>query len=324
MDIKDLELRAKLLVRSGVRPTTARTYNTAQSRFLSFCDSIQALPIPCSENTLLLYVAYLSKEGLKASSVRVYLAAIRALHIEEGHGNPLEGYMRVQRAVRALEIQAEPPKQKLPITYTIMEKLQMVVGAKDYHASLIWAAMTLAYFGCLRGAELAHTGQFNAELHLTSADMSFHPEADSIPEHIVVTVKRSKTDKLNKGFKIHLRCSRTLVCAYCALSSMLCRRAQLGLSMLPRSPLFMFPNAMALSRNVFVQQTRLYLSMMGLESSQYSGHSYRSGSATTAAMAGTPDWQIKLLGRWNSDAYQVYVRASTSSMLDLTSSLCFK
>ena len=37
-------------------------------------------------------------------------------------------------------------------------------------------------------------------------------------------------------------------------------------------------------------------------------HSFRVGAATTAASLGFPEYMIKALGRWSSDAYKVYVK----------------
>ena len=43
-------------------------------------------------------------------------------------------------------------------------------------------------------------------------------------------------------------------------------------------------------------------------SEHYSGHSFRIGAATTAAECGLQDSMIKAVERWESSAYQVYVR----------------
>ncbi len=40
----------------------------------------------------------------------------------------------------------------------------------------------------------------------------------------------------------------------------------------------------------------------------YSGHSFRRGAATMAAKRGMDDSVIKMLGRWKSSAFQLYVR----------------
>ena len=44
--------------------------------------------------------------------------------------------------------------------------------------------------------------------------------------------------------------------------------------------------------------------------STYAGHSFWIGAATTAAEKGIEDSVIKMLGRWESSAYQLYVRSS--------------
>ena len=54
--------------------------------------------------------------------------------------------------------------------------------------------------------------------------------------------------------------------------------------------------------------TRLAIASVGLDPSAFSGHSYRAGAATSAGNAGFEDWELKMMGRWNSDAYNLYLR----------------
>ena len=53
---------------------------------------------------------------------------------------------------------------------------------------------------------------------------------------------------------------------------------------------------------------RSALPRAGIDEKLYSGHSFRIGAATTAARGGIQDSLIKVLGRWQSAAYQIYIR----------------
>ena len=83
MDLVSLRLHAKQLVKAGVRPSTARTYSSAQKRYVDFCAQYGLLVMPAEEDTLLLYVAYMHCCKLSVGTVKVYLSAIRSLHIED-------------------------------------------------------------------------------------------------------------------------------------------------------------------------------------------------------------------------------------------------
>ncbi len=72
-------------------------------------------------------------------------------------------------------------------------------------------------------------------------------------------------------------------------------------------PLFRLANGKPLTRARLVEQVRGALSRAGVDSSQYSGHSFWSGAATTAAQHGISDATIKTLDRWKSNAYHLYI-----------------
>ena len=69
-----------------------------------------------------------------------------------------------------------------------------------------------------------------------------------------------------------------------------------------------------LNPDKFVMMLRTVLSKVGLNEDLYAGHSFRIGAATTAAVAGLPDYLIKALGRWSSDCYVRYVRTPRCSL----------
>ncbi len=73
-------------------------------------------------------------------------------------------------------------------------------------------------------------------------------------------------------------------------------------------PLFIFEDGSPLSRPRFVTVVRQALAAAGVDPKPYSGHSFRIGAATTAAKKGVEDSTIKMLGRWKSSAYQLYIK----------------
>jgi len=283
----------------SLRLNTRRTYNSAQKRYLEFCHTYKLIPLPANEQVLLLYVAFLYTQGLTHSTVQVYLAAVRSLHVFQGYGNPLEACLRLKQVVKAVHIESAPVNQKLPITFDIMSKLQTVVSNFS-DGTMLWCAMLLAFFGCMRASEFTVNAAFDKSIHICVSDVSL---IDSHIPHAIVFVKKSKTDIYNKGVSLYIGCtSNPILCAHCSLRQVVVGRSS-------ESPLFMFTNGSPLSKYVFVRATRLALSLLGYPSHQYSGHSFRAGAATTAASVGMSGHEIQLLGRWRSNAYVRYIRS---------------
>ena len=81
-----------------------------------------------------------------------------------------------------------------------------------------------------------------------------------------------------------------------------------------RSIFFVFKSGVPLSREVLVRKLRQALARSGLDVSLYSGHSFCIGATTTVASVWIEDALIKTLGRWESSAYQLYVKVRRDNL----------
>ncbi len=77
--------------------------------------------------------------------------------------------------------------------------------------------------------------------------------------------------------------------------------------------MFRFQDGRPLTLERFVTQVRGNLELAGLNPAHYAGHSFRSRAGTTAAQGGLPEATIKMLGRWESCAYLLYVKTASDA-----------
>ena len=82
----------------------------------------------------------------------------------------------------------------------------------------------------------------------------------------------------------------------------------------PDGPLLIHANGLPLTRDQFVSEVKKALQTAQIDSSLYSGHSFRIGVASTAAAVGVLAYFIKMLGRWESEAYHLYIRSPRESL----------
>ena len=88
-----------------------------------------------------------------------------------------------------------------------------------------------------------------------------------------------------------------------------------------QGPFFKFKNGNSLTKATFTQHVRAALQAVGLPESQFAGHSFRIGAATTAASAGIEDSTIRMLGRWNSSAFLQYIRTPKQQLAIFSKSI---
>ena len=104
-----LEMTSSLLVGAALRVNTHKTYGSAQKKILNFCHTYHYTVLPAADVTLLNFVSYLFQLGLKGTSIKVYLAAVRSLHIMHNFPPPIHSD-RLLLALKGAVHLSGPPK----------------------------------------------------------------------------------------------------------------------------------------------------------------------------------------------------------------------
>lgn len=282
-------------------------------------------PFPVTENLLIYFATYLATRGLKAQSIRTYLAAVRNLQLTMGLPDPRDSSSlpRLKLALAGIRrVQAESSNRstrtRLPITPAILRRVRELWNARASKADYVmpWAAMTLCFFGFLRSGEITIPSQnaFDASAHLSWGDVAIDDPYN--PKAVKIRLRRSKTDQFGNGAEVIVGKTGDSLCPVAAVAAFMASRGSCP------GPFFIFGDGTALTKAKFVAITRQAIQELGLPESQFAGHSFRIGAATAAAQAGLEDSCIMMLGRWNSAAFLRYIRTPKADLGALTTRLC--
>ena len=300
----------------GLAKSMVKSYQSGITRYKSFCMRLRRPSLPVSEDTLSAFVASLAKEGVSHTSLKVYLAAIQHYQIQGDPG--ISQMVRLEYVMKGIRRDGapkpKPRKERQPITPALLNKLFAVWASRSdlRNSKMLWAASCLAFFAFLRVWEFTAPGisQFDDKVHLSVADVSV--DRLDAPSMAFVCLKQSKTDQLRKGVTIVLgRTNKSPLCPVSALLSYLTARG------LTPCPLFTWDSGKFLTRAHFVEVKKA-LQLVGADASDFNGHSFRIGAASTAAANGMEDSLIKTLGRWESNAYQRYIKIPWQELANYT------
>ena len=307
---------------NGLASSTQRVYGSAKRRYMQFCLTYNLNPLPTTEHRLCQFVSALGMEGLSHSTIKGYLSGIRHLHLEHHLPDPRISSMSrlelVLRGIKSLQAKTKGPvSPRLPITPELLLKIKQVWFNSHYQNDnvMLWAAALLCFFGFLRAGEITVPSDtaYDEGVHLNFSDVSV--DSYTNPQVIKVRIKASKTDPFRLGVDVFLgRTQKSL----CPVTTVLCYLQQRG----PEAgPLFKFSDGKPLTRPRFVVRIREALSQAGVQFKHYSGHSFRIGAATTAVRQGVAETTIKMLGRWKSSAYQLYIKTPRQQLAAMSERL---
>ena len=132
------------------------------------------------------------------------------------------------------------------------------------------------------------------------------------PSVVQIFIRRAKTDPFGKGINIILGKTGRALCPVVAILNYLRSRPP------GDGPLLVLQDGRLLTKSMFVGRVRKALTLAGVDQGNYAGHSFRIGAATAAAAAGVLAHMIKMMGRWSSDAYTLYIRQSREALAEVS------
>ena len=305
------------LFEQGISKATFAVYRSGWRHYVQFCSTIAHPPLPLTEDTLCRFAAMMS-QTVAWGTVRIYISALRYFQIRAGLPDPsVSSFPRLSYVLKGIH-RTTPDhhrKQRFPITIQILTALHTVWAPPpvSYNNAMLWAACCLGFFGFLRAGEFTCTGSAATDFPLTPSDIVVDSREN--PQQIAVHLRRSKTDPFGVGCHIYLGRTHTIPCPVAAVLGYLSLRPPI------HGPLFIYQGGMPLTRDSLVQHLRAALVQAGIDSSSYSGHSFRIGAATAARQAGYSDSLIQTLGRWKSSAFLSYLRSSPDELVTVAATL---
>ena len=197
------------LLDAAWKPSTKRSYASAQRKYISFCHLYNVDILPATENVLLQFIAFLHTNSIKGQSIRCYMSAVRQFHIINGYPEPQKTPL-LAASIKGAMVYSSPPSRKAPITTDILTRLVTVCQSRS-DLLLMKTVMCTLFFGCLRAGELCVADQdhFSKSTNVCVKDISFHGS-----EYFELFLRKSKTDRFSMGVTVVVGCSGAEPCAF--------------------------------------------------------------------------------------------------------------
>jgi site-specific recombinase XerD len=297
-DIKALQDETLLNLQNSKASNTVRAYKSDFKDFGLFCAQNGFKSLPSEPKIVSLYLTYLSTKNVKMSTLKRRLVSIGVIHKLKGHyldtKHPtiIENIMGIKRRKGSIQNGKKPiliNNLRLIINVIDQEKNEKIKKLRDRSIILI------GFSGGFRRNEI---------VSLNYEDLDF------VEEGLKINIRRSKTDQFGEGSVKGLPYFENS--QYCPVVSV---RKWIEISKINSGPLFRrFIKGSRLSDKRLSDQTvalliKDYLKIAGIESRNYSGHSLRSGFATSAAESGAEERSIMAMtGHKSTEMVRRYIK----------------
>ena len=297
-DLKALQEETLLNLQSSKASNTLKAYKSDFNDFSLFCVQNGFKSLPSEPKIISLYLTYLSNKNIKMSTLKRRLVSIGVIHKFKGHyldtkhPSIIENIMGIKRRKGSIQNGKKPlliNNLKLIINSIDQYKKDEIKQLRDKSIILI------GFSGGFRRNEI---------VSLNYEDLEF------VSEGLKITLRKSKTDQYGEGSLKGLPYFDNS--NYCPVISL---QKWLNISKIKSGPVFRrFIKGSKLSEKRLTDQTvalliKKYLELAGINSRNFSGHSLRSGFATSAAESGAEERSIMAMtGHKSTEMVRRYIK----------------
>jgi site-specific recombinase XerD len=277
---------------------TVRAYKSDFEDFSVFCLKNGFQNIPSDPKVVSLYLTHLSSKEAKISTIKRRLVSIGVIHKMKGHyldtKHPviIENLMGIKRRKGTIQ------KGKKPLLIKDLKKIIDVINQEKEPEIKKLRNKTILLIG--------FSGGFRRN-ELVSLDIE---DIEFVFEGVKIQIKKSKTDQFGEGMTKGIPHFENSF--YCPVTSL---KRWINISKIKKGPIFVkFTKGSKLTGQRLTDQTialiiKEYLIKSGIDSTNYSAHSLRSGFATSAAEAGAEERSIMTMtGHKSTEMVRRYIK----------------
>ena len=297
-DINTLQEETLLNLQSSKAINTVRAYKSDFRDFGIFCAQNGFKSLPSEPKIVSLYLTHLSTKEVKMSTIKRRLVSIGVIHKLKGHYLDTKHPLIIENIMGIKRRKGSVQKGKKPLLINNLKQIINVIDEyndKDLKKFRDRSIILIGFSGGFRRNEIV------------SLD---YDDLDFVTEGLKINIKRSKTDQFGEGSVKALPYFDNL--QYCPVISL---KKWLEISNINSGSLFRrFSKGSKLTENRLTDQTvalllKKYLKLSGIENQNYSGHSLRSGFATSAAEAGAEERSIMAMtGHKSTEMVRRYIK----------------
>ena len=297
-DIKALQEETLLNLQHSKAINTVRAYKSDFNNFGLFCAKNGFKSLPTEPKIVSLYLTHLSTKNIKISTLKRRLVSIGVVHKLKGHyldtkhPSIIENIMGIKRRKGSIQ------KAKKPILINDLKQIINVIDNQNNEEIKKLRDRTIILVGFSGGFRRNEITSLNYE------------DLDFVKEGVKINIKKSKTDQFGEGLLKGIPYFDNL--QYCPVISL---KKWIDVSNIYSGPLFRrFTKGSRLSVNRLSDQTvalliKEYTKLAGIDNQNYSGHSLRSGFATSAAESGVEERNIMAMtGHKSSEMVRRYIK----------------